>query len=343
VRCVRDNPEDQTTRCKHCISLGVPCTYEYQPKKRGPPNLYLRKLQQAAQAQRDATAGHGSNNVLDGVQLSSNGHSVSPPSMAHIPLLTHSHSHIRRSPPSIPNLTTPVTPGPPSYLSDAPLNPHAQAPIPPSRYLIAADSYANGGPGLYGSHHHHHHFDRPSTADTSFSTASNGPPSTIAPPSLDSPFAHIANGNGQVYQSWTTSPVAVQYPFKPYQPPPPTYLPPLNYYYRPHRLEDIAPREMILQIIQLFFDFVYPLTPCVHRPSFMADLSSRREERDPLFFALVMSTVASTLVQVPRSYLPIIERKQVRRLAQLCHEASRHVTVAAYDPPTSMHVVIRYL
>ncbi len=75
----------------------------------------------------------------------------------------------------------------------------------------------------------------------------------------------------------------------------------------------------------------------------MADLSSRREERDPLFFALVMSTVASTLVQVPRSYLPIIERKQVRRLAQLCHEASRHVTVAAYDPPTSTHVVIRYL
>lgn len=283
---------------------------------------------------------------------------MSPHSMTHMPLLTHSHSHshMRRSPPSIPNLTTPVTPGPPSYLSDAPLNPHAPAPIPPSRYPIAADSYANGSTaGLYGSHHSH--FDRPSTADTSLSATSNGPPSTIAPPSLDSPFAHtFANGgpggagtssngpnaNGQGYQSWTSPPGAVQYPFKPYQPPPPTYLPPLNYYYRPHRLEDIAPREMILQIIQLFFDFVYPLTPCVHRPSFMADLSSRREERDPLFFALVMSTVASTLVQVPRSYLPIIERKQVRRLAQLCHEASRHVTVAAYDPPTSTHVVIRY-
>lgn len=74
----------------------------------------------------------------------------------------------------------------------------------------------------------------------------------------------------------------------------------------------------------------------------MADLQSRREERDPLFFALVMSTVASTCVQVPRSYLPL-ERREVRKLAQNCHEASRHISVASYDPPTSTHVVIRYL
>lgn len=124
--------------------------------------------------------------------------------------------------------------------------------------------------------------------------------------------------------------------------PPPTVIPPLSYYYRPHRLEDIAPRDRISLIIALFFDFVYPLTPCIHKPSFMADLHSRREERDPLFFALVMSTVASTLVQVPRSYLPM-ERSVVRKLAQTCYEASRHITIASYDPPTSMHVVIRYL
>ena len=48
----------------------------------------------------------------------------------------------------------------------------------------------------------------------------------------------------------------------------------------------------------------------------MADLHSRREERDPLFFALVMSTLASTLVQLPRSYLPM-ERPVVRKLAQV--------------------------
>jgi hypothetical protein len=106
-------------------------------------------------------------------------------------------------------------------------------------------------------------------------------------------------------------------------------------------LEDIAPRDSISLIIALFFDFVYPLTPCIHKPSFMADLHTKREERDPLFFALVMSTVASTLVQVPRSYVPM-ERSVVRKLAQRCYEASRHITTAAYDPPMSMHVVIRY-
>jgi len=121
----------------------------------------------------------------------------------------------------------------------------------------------------------------------------------------------------------------------------PTTIPPLSYFHRPYRLEEIAPRDTILLIIALFFDFVYPLTPSIHKPSFMADLHSRREERDPLFFALVMSTVASTLVQVPRSYVPM-ERPVVRRLAQTCHEASRHITVASYDPPSSTHVVIRY-
>ena len=123
---------------------------------------------------------------------------------------------------------------------------------------------------------------------------------------------------------------------------PPTAIPSLASNFRPRRLEEIAPRNIISLIIALFFDYVYPLTPCIHKPSFMADLQSRREERDPLFFALVASTMASTLVQVPRSYLPM-ERPVVRRLAQACHEASRHISVASYDPPTSMHVVIRYL
>lgn len=131
--------------------------------------------------------------------------------------------------------------------------------------------------------------------------------------------------------------------YRQHQPvPPPNTLPPLSYYYRPHSLEDVAPRDTIMLIIALFFDFVYPLSPCVHKPSYMADLHARREERDPLFFALVMSTVASTLVQLPRSYLPM-GRHAVRKLAQTCHEASRHISVASYDPPTSMHVVIRYL
>jgi hypothetical protein len=121
-----------------------------------------------------------------------------------------------------------------------------------------------------------------------------------------------------------------------------TPLPPISYSHRPHRLEDIASRDTILLVVSLFFDFLYPLTPCVHQPSFMAGLDSRKDERDPLFSALVMSMVASTLVQVPRSYFPM-ERSVMRKLAQTCHEGSRLVSITSYDPPTSTHVIIRFL
>jgi hypothetical protein len=36
-------------------------------------------------------------------------------------------------------------------------------------------------------------------------------------------------------------------------------------------------------------------------------------------------------------------RRGVRRMAKRAYEASRLITVANYDPPSSMHVVIRYL
>ena len=47
-------------------------------------------------------------------------------------------------------------------------------------------------------------------------------------------------------------------------PPAPTF-PPLRHLHRPHSIDSVAPREQIQLIIGLFFDFVYPLTPCVHK------------------------------------------------------------------------------
>ena len=121
--------------------------------------------------------------------------------------------------------------------------------------------------------------------------------------------------------------------------------PPLNYFVtRRHSLDRLpVSRERIMDILGLFFSYVYPLTPCVHKPSFMADIEAHREETDPMFFALILSTVASTLVQVPRSYLPFFDRPTVRKLALYCSEASRLITVAGYDNPGSTQVVIRYL
>ncbi|KAJ7600962.1 fungal-specific transcription factor domain-containing protein [Mycena floridula] len=278
VRCARENPEDQKQSCKHCISLQIPCTYEYQPKKRGPPNLFLRRRQEAAEAAAAASLENGGGDIA-GSPTSTIASSVKSPT---------------------------------SYLEPS-LNP---VPIPPSRYPIAADTF-------------HPHYSSSFNSRSSDSLI-NG---SLASPGTEDSYSSEFNSYPLYNWSYSQNNPVLNAPSQ--------TIPPLSIYYRPHRLEEIAPRDTISLIIALFFDFVYPLTPCIHKPSFMADLHARREERDPLFFALVMSTVASTLVQVPRSYLPM-ERPVVRKLAQTCHEASRHISIASYDPPTSMHVVIRY-
>ncbi|KAF5373732.1 hypothetical protein D9758_000799 [Tetrapyrgos nigripes] len=107
------------------------------------------------------------------------------------------------------------------------------------------------------------------------------------------------------------------------------------------RLEAIAPRELLLQIISCFFDFVYPNIPCIHKPSFMKDLEERREEHDSVFFAQVMSLIATTLAQTPGPCIPL-EGDALRSLAKRCYETSRSIVSISYDPPTTMHIVLRY-
>jgi hypothetical protein len=225
----------------------------------------------------------------------------------------------------------------PSLSPASPLNTGA---IPPSRYPIAADGgFHPSFPPLGGA------FGAPQpTPSANGPLALPGSHRSASNPTDPSAYGnHAASPAGESYSAYPLHNWAYkqQQPHSAW-PAPSGPIPPLSYCYRPHRLEDVAPRDTISLIIALFFDFVYPLTPCIHKPSFMADLHSRREERDPMFFALVMSTVASTLVQVPRSYVPL-DRAAVRKLAQTCYEASRHISVVSYDPPTSMHVVVRYL
>ena len=338
VRCARENQDDPQTSCKHCITLGIACTYDYQPKKRGPPNLfvlplffvfftrlthitlssYLRRLQEAAAAAAVAQQQENSTNSTTTVPdvVSPNPANPSQPSPTQAPTVPSQNS-------TSPYLETTLSP----------INTLSSSAIPPSRYPIAADTYHPNYPGMHAMPHINRRLSE---------SSSNGSPLVASRPSTGNVESQVIRSpdtfNTYPLYNWSTT-----YKQQHSLPiPPPDSLPPLSYFYRPHRLEDVAPRETIMLIISLFFDFVYPLTPCVHKPSFMNDLANRREERDPLFFALVMSTCASTLVQVPRSYFPM-ERRAVRKLAQICHEASRHITVASYDPPASIHVVIRYL
>ncbi|KAJ3003095.1 hypothetical protein NUW54_g5483 [Trametes sanguinea] len=183
----------------------------------------------------------------------------------------------------------------PSFLESS-LSPVHTAALPPSRYPIAADGFHSQFPPLSMS------------VPTSFGNRMpdpHGMPNGLS--SRSPPRNEDQQQYGSPSEQFSTYPLH-NWSYKQHQALsvlPPSAIPPLSYYYRPHRLEDVAPRDTILLIIALFFDFVLPPDA------------------------------------VPRSYLPM-ERHAVRKLAQTCHEASRHISVASYDPPTSMHVVIRY-
>lgn len=125
----------------------------------------------------------------------------------------------------------------------------------------------------------------------------------------------------------------------------------------PDNLDQVISGPVIDNIINLFFDYVYPLTPCLHRPTFIANLTARRDKTDPVFFALVLTVIASTLVQVPRS-LVNLDKSEVESLVRRCVRVARskvayifEVGRAALDstdhqepgPVVSTYVVICYL
>lgn len=102
-----------------------------------------------------------------------------------------------------------------------------------------------------------------------------------------------------------------------------------------NNLDQVVSKTVVDNIIGLFFDYVYPLTPCLHRPTFLADLAARRDKTDPIFFALVLCVLASTLVQVPRK-LVSLQKGEVESLARRCVRVARHKISHIWDEPSPM-------
>jgi hypothetical protein len=342
-----------------------------------PRTRYLKRLQEAAAAAAAAQRNGSDMNTLSSPSSSSHDglphispistnlplnlnhmgpSSASSSSGPQLPMSHHSHHPSMSHPHHQSHSQPPQNPHQPPY-PDTTLSP-----LPPSRYPIAADTF----------HHHPQSFgqppslaslsppfgtdpvgnSRPGTASTTNGdNTANTPGSMISPSTIADTFSpyplygfNMPSGPSGGSATSSTLPPGSSTPSMASPGPQLPAYPHLRYWAdRRHSLSSLpVSRTQIMHIISLFFDFVYPLTPCVHKPSFMSDLHAHREEHDSLFFALVLSTIASTLVQVPRSYLPM-ERAVVRKLAQTCSEMSRLITIQGYDPPSVMHVVIRYL
>ena len=151
-----------------------------------------------------------------------------------------------------------------------------------------------------------------STSDATSST-SYFPPSALSAshdrsihPIISSPV------QSQKQQRPSHSPVYTSPPYHPFP-------------HNPHNPFDvILPRGLLYHIVDLYFDYIYALIPCIHRPTFIKDLHDHREDQlgQDEFIALVMAVVANTLVQIPRAFVPL-PRSEVKALVVKCNSVAR--------------------
>ncbi|OCF41236.1 hypothetical protein I317_04982 [Kwoniella heveanensis CBS 569] len=102
-------------------------------------------------------------------------------------------------------------------------------------------------------------------------------------------------------------------------------------------IEEAVSGPVIDNVLGLFFDYVYPLTPCLHRPTFVSDLAARRDRSDPTFCALALTVIASTLVQVPRALI-YLDKDEVERLARRCIAVAREKMAHIWELSSHIYV-----
>ncbi|GMK55551.1 hypothetical protein CspeluHIS016_0206070 [Cutaneotrichosporon spelunceum] len=230
VKCDRPPPgsssaSDGPTKdmCTHCRQLGMTCTFEYKPKKRGPPNMYLKRMQALMPKDKrprySPTSGNGrwEDEMLVG---------PGPGTLA-----SQEASHMGRR---------------------------------------DTDDWTNLGRG----------FTAPDQHDILGTARANG--YSLSPSFLSS---HESSDDRALYPGCN--------------PPQPLRDPLATTIVNP--IEAILPRHLLYNIIDVYFDNVYCLIPCVHKPTFMRDLYARREEQpgQEEFVAHVFSIVEATLMQMP--------------------------------------------
>ncbi|ODO07311.1 hypothetical protein L198_00890 [Cryptococcus wingfieldii CBS 7118] len=302
VKCDRPPPGTVTNAptkdiCSHCSQLSLECRFDYVPRKRGPPNLYLKRLQedqQAAASRKD-------------MPYPSLPPSLPPPQLPQLPIPAIMQQGPATAMPSTATMGNPnggwqtaspimgMQPLPLPQVSYLPPMPVPPAPIPTQSYMSSPMS-------------HRGHIPPPVEGPR--------PMLSSAPPSAHSSPAHLSPNTS-----------FGQHSYEPRNP-----------------LDAVVPRPILYHIINLYFDYVYCLIPCLHRPSFTHDLDTNREERpgEEEWVALVLSVVASTLVQLPRSFISM-RRKEVKELVLRCHQKVRSYLAQDYQHPTITRSIILYI
>ncbi|OCF73793.1 hypothetical protein I204_05637 [Kwoniella mangroviensis CBS 8886] len=310
-----------TVQCEHCREWGLDCSYLYQRKRRGRKNRVVERLAEEQRARRKSLGG----DVLSGqVRPGTGGGSSSsdeeeperrdtstasavPPPFMQMPQLYHQDSNPLIRPAN--DSPRPYYPSPPDFSNHAPHPPHSIQPssAPPHAFSFSNSAQSNGTIPPHQLHQHDQAASLPSVASHDFANSISAINST--------------SPNNEVSPSVALSEASA---------PPSTSI------------DSVLPREMAMNTIKLWFDHIHCIIPVIHRPSFMADLVTHEEERRPMFFALIMGMIATTLIHVPKSYFGM-SAESVRKLSDKCMKACYAVTRREMDNPNLDLICIKYM
>jgi hypothetical protein len=70
----------------------------------------------------------------------------------------------------------------------------------------------------------------------------------------------------------------------------------------PYPTDGLCSRELLKCMLDDYLEFLYPLIPVVHRPSFRQDLRQNRDVYDKDFLGLILSLCAATVGTMPRRF-----------------------------------------
>ncbi|GMK59762.1 hypothetical protein CspeluHIS016_0803680 [Cutaneotrichosporon spelunceum] len=107
-------------------------------------------------------------------------------------------------------------------------------------------------------------------------------------------------------------------------------------------IEDVLPRCTAMRILHAYHDYLYPLMPCVHWPSFVQQLVAREDERNRRWRAFVFALLAYSIVQLPRSCLDFAPVPELVRYHQQCFSASRAQQSRTFQDVSSIDTATLY-
>ncbi|ADV21200.1 hypothetical protein CNC03930 [Cryptococcus gattii WM276] len=309
VKCDRPPPGKETNGpiknvCSHCAQLNLPCTFDYVQRKRGPPNMYLKRIREDQEVESNENG-----KSIPSPVGSSKFNSEVPASIARAP--PPSQTILRGTLPMMSNNTSPGWQ--PTLAMTMPTTQSAHAGhYPPSTMSISNSSSPTA---------------QAVTAPLGLSPLRSR---SYLPASLDPSHPLVASQT----PSAQSSPLHL-----------PQHLAYINHTFNPRNpLDSVLPRPLLYHIIDLYFDYIYCLIPCLHKPSFVHDLNTKREENlnEEEWVILVLAVVASTLVQLPRSFVNL-PRKEVKDLVLRCHNRVRNYLAQDFDSVTVTRTIIIYL